>query len=74
MQLDGELAVVQARAVGLGQRVLANEGWIAGGFLVDGAADPQRYVALAEQQRALQRRRFALTPRLLTDAALGPIA
>ena len=74
MRLDGELAAVQARAMGLGLRVVANEGWLVGGFLADELVDPRRYLALAEHQQVLQRQLFALTQRLLTDAPLRPVA
>ena len=74
MQLDGELAMVQARAVGLGRRAMANEAWLAGGFLADQWMTPQRYLARAEEHKALQRQLFALTERLLTDAPLRPVA
>ena len=74
MRLDGELAVVQARAAGLGLRVVANDGWLVSGFLADATLNPRRYLALAEQQQALRRALFALTERLLTDAPLRPVA
>ena len=74
MQLDGELAVVQARAAWLGLRVVANDGWLVCGFLADATRNPRRYLALAEQQQALRRALFALTERLLTDAPLRPVA
>ena len=74
MHLNGELAMIQARAAGLGRRVVANEGWLVGGFLADGPISPRRYLAMAEQQKRLQREFFALTQRLLTDAPLRPVA
>ena len=73
MQLDGEVAVVQAREAGLGLRVVANEGWLVGGFLADGTVNPQRDVALAERQKALRRALLALTAGLLPDARLRPV-
>ena len=74
MQLSGELALVQVRAAGLGRRVVANESWLVGGFLMDRPLNPQRYLDRAEQQKRLQREFLALTKRLLTDAPLQPVA
>ena len=74
MRLNGELAAVQARLGELGPRAMANEAWLAGGFLADRRFTPQRYLARAEGHKALQRRLFALTERLLTDAPLRPVA
>ena len=74
MQLDGELAVVQARAAGLGLRVVANDGWLVSGLLADATLNPRRYLALAEQEQALRRALLALTERLLNDAAVRTVA
>ena len=74
MQLNGELAVIQMRAAGLGMRVAANEGWLVRGFLTDGLLSPQRYLDRAEQQKRLQREFLALTQRLLVHSPLLPVA
>ena len=68
MQLQGDLAVVQARATELGLRVVADECWLVRGFLAEATLSPRRYLDLAERHKALQRQLFALTARLLTDA------
>ena len=74
MRLNGELAVVQARVGELGLRVVANEAWLASGFLADERITPRRYLVRAEEHKALRQRMFALTERLLSDAPLRPVA
>ena len=72
--VNGDLAMVQAEAARLGVRAIANEGWLAHGFLADAAFTPQRYLDAAAQQKDLQRVLFGLTEVLLTRAPLRPVA
>jgi hypothetical protein len=68
MDIGSTLAVVRTRAALVGRSVLANEGWLAGGFLADERFSPQSYLLRAERQKELQRALFAMTERLLTEA------
>jgi hypothetical protein len=74
MILDVELSLVQTRAALLGERVMANDGWLAGGFLADERFTPQAYLVRAERQRELRRVLHALTERLLVESALPFVA
>jgi hypothetical protein len=74
MNLGSSLSLVQTRAALLGERVLANEGWLAGGFLADECFTPQAYLLRAERQRELRRVLFAMTERLLVEAPLAFVA
>jgi hypothetical protein len=74
MILDNSLLVVQTRAALLGERVMANDGWLAGGFLSDERFTPQGYLHRAERQRQLRRALYAMTERLLMEAPLPFVA
>ena len=74
MGTRGRLAVVQEQAAAVGKQVMANEGWLSGGFLVDERFTPQTYLVLAERQKALQRTLFALTECLLSEVAPPVVA
>ena len=74
MHLDGKLAVVQAQAMALGARVVADQTWLTAGFLHDKTLSPARYLDLAARHKARERRLLALTERLLADAPMVPVA
>ncbi|MEA2510524.1 MAG: hypothetical protein QOF01_960 [Thermomicrobiales bacterium] len=74
MRIVAALPLVQTRAALLGERVLANENWLLGGFLADERFTPEAYLVLAEQQRDLQRALLALTARLLTETQSPVVA
>jgi hypothetical protein len=74
MSLGIELSVVQTKAALLGERVLANDGWLAGGFLADERFTPQAYLVRAERQRELRRVLYEMTERLLVESALPFVA
>lgn len=74
MALGLELSVVQTHAALLGERVMANDGWLAGGFLADDRFTPQTYLVRAERQRELRRVLHAMTERLLVESALPFVA
>jgi hypothetical protein len=67
MDARGRLAVVQEQAATVGREVMANEGWLAGGFLSDKTFTPNVYLAVAERQKELQRTLLALTACLLSE-------
>jgi hypothetical protein len=68
------LAVVREQAAALGREVMANEGWLTGGFLSDARFTPEAYLDVAERQRTLQRMLFALTECLLSETTPPVVA
>jgi hypothetical protein len=65
MAIDAGLALISIEAARLGERALANEAWLVGGFLADATFTPQGYLDAAERHRALQRVLFTFTELLL---------
>ena len=74
MDTWGRMAVVREQAAALGRQVMANEGWLTGGFLADVRFTPEAYLDVAERQKSLQRMLFALTECLLSEVAPPVVA